>query len=143
MYDETGKVVWPAMAVNYTNKTQFLFRINKGCLDENDDSINDIMEQDERIVPFENMIYIGDSFTDIPCMRLVMKNNGKAIAVYNSDNKRSQILKLLKNNRINYIAEADYSKGKDLEIIIKEIIKSNKINFNLKELSRAQKLNSN
>ena len=142
IYNEQGEPIWPALSVNYTNKTQFLYRINKGCLDETDDSINDMLDHDNRLVPFENMIYIGDSGTDIPCMRLVMKNGGKAIGVYQNDNKQKQFLKeLLINNKINYIAKADYRRGEMLETIVKAIIKSVKINFNLKELSKAQKNN--
>lgn len=142
IYDENGDAVWPAISVNYTNKTQYLFRINKGCLSETDDSINDIVSDENRLVPFENMIYIGDSETDIPSMRLVMKNGGKAIGVYKDNpKKKEQLVELLKNNKINYVAKADYSEGKPLEIIVKEIIKSNKINFNLKELSKVQKDN--
>lgn len=140
LYDVKGNAVWPAISVNYTNKTQFLYRINKGCLDEADDTINEIMDHDSRYVPFENMIYLGDSFTDIPCMRLVMKNGGKAIGVYDpKSGKNEKVKTLISNNKINYIAPADYSKGKTLEIIVKEIIKSCKINNNLKQLSKAQK----
>lgn len=140
LYDENGTIIWPAISVNYTNKTQFLYRINKGCLDETDDSINDIMDKDSRNVPFENMIYIGDSFTDIPCMRLVMNNGGKAIGVYNPQSKNdAKVQNLLNNNKINFIAPADYSKGKMLEVLVKEIIKGMKINDNLKTLTKAQK----
>ena len=140
IYNDNGEAIWPAISVNYTNKTQFLYRINKGCLDETDDSINEFIDHESRIVPFENMIYIGDSDTDIPCMRLVNKSGGKAIGVYQKDSPKKAYLKdLLAKNKINYIAETDYSKGKMLEIIVKEIIKSDKINFTLKELSRAQK----
>lgn len=140
IYNEQGEPIWPSLSINYTNKTQFLFRINKGCLDETDDRINESLDHEERLVPFENMIYIGDSETDIPCMRLVMKNGGKAIGVYHSNDKQKDFLKgLLANNKINYMAEADYSKGEALETIVKAIIKSDKINFNLKQLSKAQK----
>ncbi len=144
VYGASGEAIWPAMSVNYTNKTQFLYRINKGCLEETDDSINDFMEHEERQVPFDNMIYIGDSLTDIPCMRLVKKSGGKSIGVYTkNEGKKSNLAEMLKRDKINYIAEADYSKGKMLEIIVKEIIKGNKINFNLKELSRALKKSNN
>ena len=143
IYDENGEPIWPALSINYTNKTQFLYRINKGCLDETDDSINEMLDHESRLVPFENMIYLGDSETDIPCMRLVMKSGGKAIGVYKKDNKehKAYLKELLLNNKINYIAETDYSKGSTIETIVKAIIKSDKINFNLKQLSKAQKIN--
>ena len=140
IYNDKGEPIWPAISVNYTNKTQFLYRINKGCLDETDNSINEMLDHENRLVPFENMIYLGDSETDIPCMRLVMKSGGKAIGVYRNNPTQKKYLKdLLANNKINYIAEADYSKGKMLETIVKAIIKSDKINFTLKQLSMAQK----
>lgn len=143
IYDENGEPIWPSISINYTNKTQYLYRVNKGCLNETDNSINDMLDQDSRLVPFENMIYLGDSETDIPCMRLVMKSGGKAIGIYKDNEKQKKYLKdLLANNKINYIAEADYSKGKMLETIVKAIIKSDKINFTLKELSKAQKSNN-
>lgn len=142
LYDENGEAVWPALSINYTNKTQFLHRINRGRLSETDDSINDVLTGEEKSVPFENIIYIGDSDTDIPSMRLVMKNGGKAIGVY-KDNpvKKAHLIELLKNNKINYVAKADYTEGKVLDTIIKEIIRSNKINFNLKQISKQQKIN--
>lgn len=141
LYDNNGEAIWPALSVNYTNKTQFLHRINRGRLSEIDDSINDVLTGEEKSVPFENMIYIGDSDTDIPCMRLVMKNGGKVIGVYRDvASKKAHLIELLKNNKINYVAKADYSEGKVLETIIKQIIKSNKINFNLKEISKQQKI---
>lgn len=140
IYDENGEPIWPSISVNYTNKTQFLYRINKGCLEETDNSINNIINDDDRLVPFENMIYIGDSMTDIPCMRLVMKSGGKAIGVHSNSNTKKILKELLENNKINYIADADYSKGKTLDVIVKEVIKSCKINYNLKQLSKAQKV---
>ena len=70
-FDDVGVAVWPAQAVNYTNKTQYLFRIKKGILDINDQKVNDYFDPDKVVVPFRNMVYIGDSDTDIPCMKLV------------------------------------------------------------------------
>ena len=140
LFDENGHPVWPTICVNYTTKTQFLYRINKGILEEHDDSINDAMDEELRSVPFENMIYIGDSFTDIPCMRLVMKSGGVAIGVYNpKENNNQKVKTLIKNNKINFIAPADYSEGKMLEKLVKEILKGIKIATGLKTISTAQK----
>jgi len=138
-YNEKGEPVWPKIAINSTNKMQFLYRVNKGCLEESDDGINNLIDGEQRNVPFENMIYIGDSLTDIPCMRLVMKKGGKAIGVYNEDVNKNYLKSLLENNKIDFIAQADYSKNSMLEVIVKEIIKSDKINTNLKNLTRLQK----
>ena len=80
-FDDDGVAVWPAQVVNYTNKTQFLFRISKGVLDVNDEAVNDSFAPDKIRVPFRNMIYIGDSDTDIPCMKLVNSQGGYSIGV--------------------------------------------------------------
>lgn len=143
VYGEDGVAVWPAISVNYTNKTQYLYRINKGCLEEVDNTINDFIDQQDRMIPFDHMIYIGDSVTDIPCMRLVMKSGGKSIGVYSSAHRKSYLTDILKKDKINYVVEANYSKNSPLEIIVKEIIKSNKIVFNLQELTNAQKISRN
>ena len=121
-YDENGTADWPKMAVNYTNKTQFLFRINKGILDvSNDGDLNAFVPEDERRIPFRNMIYIGDGMTDVPCMKLVKVNGGKSIAVYQK-NDRSIVNRLLTDMRVDYIARADYRNGSDLEQKIRKII---------------------
>lgn len=78
-FDDDGVAVWPAQVVNYTNKTQFLFRISKGVLDVNDEAVNDSFAPDEIRVPFRNMIYLGDSDTDIPCMKLVNSQGGYSV----------------------------------------------------------------
>ena len=120
-YDENGVADWPKVAVNYTNKTQFLFRINKGCLDMSDDvGVNEYVEEDRRPVPFRNMIYIGDGMTDVPCMKLVKLNGGSSIAVYQKDHTVSS--KLLNTGRVDYIAKADYTEGRELDLLIKRII---------------------
>lgn len=122
-YDDSGVAVWPAQAVNYTNKTQFLFRIEKGVLDINDQGVNSYFEPHQYRVPFRNLVYIGDSDTDIPCMKLVNLNGGHAIGVYNHENKdRSKVIKMLKEDRIKYYTPADYSEGSELERLMRYII---------------------
>ena len=122
-YNEKGVAIWPAQVVNYTNKTQFLFRIEKGVLDINDPGVNDSFAPDEMRVPFRNMVYIGDSDTDIPCMKLVNVNGGYSIGVYNADTKdKTKVYKMMRENRIKYYAPADYSEGKELDILLKAII---------------------
>ncbi len=118
------KAVWPAMAVNYTTKTQFIARINKGVLDISDDTtLNKKMLEEERRIPKKNMIYIGDGFTDIPSMRMTHENGGYSIAVY-QENKKSVAKTLLKDNRIDFATLADYSENSDLERLIKKIIQT-------------------
>ena len=131
-YDEKGVAVWPAQAVNYTNKTQFLFRIEKGVLDVNDPGVNDSFASDEIRVPFRNMIYIGDSDTDIPCMKLVNSYGGSSIGVYSSEsNDKAKVHKMMREGRIRYYAPADYSKGKELDLIVKSIIDRTVVEFEL------------
>lgn len=128
-YDSNGVAIWPAQVVNYTDKTQFLFRIEKGVLDVNDQQVNTFFKQNELRVPFRNMVYIGDSDTDIPCMKLVNTNGGHSIGVYNSEtNDKSKVFKMLSENRIKYFAPADYSENSKLEQLILKIIDRTKSN---------------
>ena len=123
MFDDKGVAVWPAQAINYTNKTQFLFRIQKGVLDINDPGVNDYIRPEEQRVPFRNMIYIGDSDTDIPCMSLVNINGGHSIGVYDPDSKnKDKVYKMMQHHRIRYYASADYTDGSDLDTVVKQII---------------------
>ncbi len=120
-YDENGNADFPALQVNYTMKTQFLHRISKGVLDYNDDvSLNDKIPDSERRIKMRNMVYFGDGLTDVPCMRLTKANGGFSIAVYNNDDRTAK--KLLKDERCNFIAKADYSEGSELDGIIKRIL---------------------
>ncbi len=122
-YNDRGEAVWPAQVVNYTNKTQFLFRIQKGVLDVNDSGVNDYFEPDKIRVPFRNMIYIGDSDTDIPCMKVVNSNGGYSIGVYDPDTAdKTKVYRMMTENRIKYFAPADYSKDSKLDSLVKTII---------------------
>ena len=122
MYDENDIACWPKNVVNYTTKTQFLFRINKGVSDLSDDrTLNDYVPEDERRIPFRNMIYIADGITDVPCMKLVKVNGGYSIAVYQK-NKKTQANELLKDSRVNYIAKADYKKDSELDKLMQSVI---------------------
>ncbi len=122
-YNQRGVAVWPAQAVNYTNKTQFLFRIEKGTLDVNDPAVNDYFPPDQLRVPFRNMIYIGDSDTDIPCMKLVSVNGGHAIGVYDPlTQKKDKVHRMIRDRRIRYYAPADYTEGSGLDELVKKII---------------------
>ena len=103
LFDKMEVPVWPAQAINYTNKTQFLFRIEKGVLDVNDSGVNDYFEPEKIRVPFRNIVYIGDSMTDIPCMKLVNVNGGHSIAVYDNNTlDKTKAFQMLSDNRIKY-----------------------------------------
>ncbi|MGN1208351.1 MAG: HAD family hydrolase [Christensenellales bacterium] len=130
IYDKNGEPVWPAFAINYTNKTQYLYRIKKDVLEENDKNINDKFINHNSRIPFKNMIYIGDSETDIPCMSIVVKNGGTSIGVYEDlPIKKELMLKLFENNRINNYCYADFSENSELEkTVFKTIDKINQSN---------------
>jgi hypothetical protein len=126
MYDYNGSIQWPKFAVNYTAKTQFLFRINKGVLtidSKSADKLNRFTPENERRVPFRNMIYIGDGLTDVPCMKLVKSYGGQSIAVFDQEKGKDAAEALKVANRVNFIAAADYGTGSDIEIIVQAIIK--------------------
>jgi len=125
MYDANDAAVWPALAINYTTKTQFLFRINKGSHEVYDNStINKYVPKEERPLPFANIVYIGDGETDIPCFRLVKNEGGFAIAVYRprDSGSKTQTERLLAEGRANMIAPADYREGSILESSVKAIV---------------------
>lgn len=122
IYSPYGEAVWPAMAVNYTTKMQFLFRINKGILDIQD-TINNYMPDEERPVPFRRMIYFGDGMTDIPAMKLVKTQNGFSIAVHNGKaEKKRKCERLLHENRVHFVTQADYREGSPLDAQVKRVI---------------------
>lgn len=122
-YNERGVATWPAQVVNFTNKTQFLFRIEKGVLDINDPGVNEAFAPEDLRVPFRNMIYIGDSDTDIPCMKLVNVNGGHSIGVYSTETlDKTKVYKMMREGRIKYFAPADYSDGAQLDKLVKAII---------------------
>lgn len=119
MFDSHGDVVWPKIAINYTMKTQFVFRISKGVdRIHDDDMVNQRITEADRRVLYRNMIYLGDGITDVPCMRLVKDKGGKSIAVY-PRGKKEKVAGLLRDKRVNYIALADYSENTELENIVK------------------------
>jgi len=122
-YDEYEHAVFPKVIVNDTLKTQFIFRINKGkeALHEN---INVYMPPSTRPVPFQNILYIGDGLTDVPCMTVIRKNGGYAIAVYEPGNTKGlkTCKELLTAKRVDFIAEADYRKNKELDRLVKLLL---------------------
>lgn len=137
-FDETGVAVWPKTAVNYTNKTQFVYRINKGVLDvSNDEDLNRSMPDDSKRVPFSNMIYIGDGLSDVPCMKMMQAYGGTSIAVYSQGDRR-KVEDLLIKDRVNFIFPADYSEGGELECTMKSIIRKIAICDTLTDINQNQ-----
>lgn len=125
LYDTNDVAEWPAQVVNCTSKTQYLFRINKGIEDDSDTvRLNEFVKHEDRPVPFNRMIYVGDGTTDIPCMRLVKEQGGFAIGVYKpKSNKNKQVAdKLYSDGRVNFIAPADYTDNSLFDQLVKRII---------------------
>lgn len=128
MYDANGVAYWPALAVNYTAKTQYLFRINKGTLDESDFiQINQSMPKEERPIPFTRMVYFGDGLTDVPCMRLVQEYGGYSIAVFPPQGDQmskglQRATELQKQGRAVFTAPADYRDGSHTDELVKTIL---------------------
>lgn len=126
VYDANGHAEWPSLAVNYTSKTQFLFRINKGIENAWDNNaINAYMPENERPIPFSRIIFIGDGDTDIPAMKMTTHSGGHSIAAYSpkrDSGSLSKIHRLISDGRVNFVAAADYTENSDMDIILKGIL---------------------
>lgn len=137
LYNDAGEAEWPGVAVDYTAKTQFLFKINKGILSMRDNKlVNESQAEDKKRIPWSNMIYFGDGDTDVPCMKIVKMFGGNPIAVYNPANpaKKATAQKLLRQDRVNFISPTDYTaEGKTFQIV-KGIIDRIKIDDTLHRL---------
>ncbi len=146
MYDENGEAIWPALAINYTLKTQYIYRISKGILDVTDDyNLNRLQDDSLRSIAYRNMIYIGDGMTDIPCMKLVKERGGKSIALYASG-KGETVKPLVDDDRVSFVCVADYSPNSTLEKIVKMMIENMAVTENLKtkeemQLSQFRRIN--
>jgi len=137
-YGSSGAPVWPKLAVNFTAKTQFVYRINKGVLDVSDDkTLNASMPDDSKRIPFTNMIYLGDGLSDVPCMKMMRSYGGQAIAVYQPAS-RPGVEQLLRDGRVDYIFPADYREGTALEETVQDIIRRMAVSDRLEETSAAQ-----
>lgn len=122
LYDETGAAVWPAMALNYTSKTQYIYRINKGCLDVTDtEGVNRHVASECRPIPMTNILYIGDGNTDIPCMAMLNKAGGHTLAVY-KEGQKERASALNRDGRAHMVAPADYREGQKIDQYIKAVI---------------------
>lgn len=137
-YNNSGNADWPQQVVNYTTKTQFIFRISKGVLDTMDDKkLNSRSTDAMREIPYRNMIYIGDGLTDVPCMTVIRDRGGETIGIYHHG-KKETANQLLVEKRVNYICKANYSKDSELESIVKKIIHKMVITDELVKLQETQ-----
>lgn len=138
--EETNEPIWAAQAINYTSKTQYIYRIRKNKLDKIYDAyeLNEYVEDRSSLLPYSNMIYIGDGQTDVPCMKMIKTYGGHSICVYNpKSNKKEEIAKkLFKDGRVNFIAPADYRENTRIESIIKDLLKKVYLNNKIEEYSK-------
>ena len=122
-YDQSGSPVWVKLAVNFTAKTQFVYRVNKGVLDVSEDkALNDSMPDNSKRIPFTNMIYMGDGLSDVPCMKMMRAYGGQAIAVYQASNRQG-VEKLLADGRVDFIFPADYRADTELDRTVRDILR--------------------
>ena len=134
--------IWPAVAVDFTAKTQFLFMINKGISKVSDNAkINEYVPEDQRPIPFKHMVYFGDGETDIPCMKLVKQQGGYSIAVYKPRNpkKKACAEKLVRDERVNFACSADYSKNSEIYSTVVAVIKKMKSEYDLTAMEKANR----
>ena len=132
LYDNQGETCWPAVVVDYTKKTQFLFKISKGVLEVSDRvRVNEYMPEEERPVPLDRMIYFGDGETDVPCMRTVKAEGGHSFAVYGNEKKHKVAEQLLTEGRVNFACEADYSENGEIMKIVRHILDKIKADYAL------------
>lgn len=128
IYDSEGQAVWPGTAVNYTTKTQYLFRINKGVMSHWDNEpVNRWVPMDERPMPFARMIYLGDGDTDIPSMKMIRHQGGHSIAVFDpaswdEPQQQQKVYNLIAEDRAHFVVPADYTKGSQLDVTIKGVL---------------------
>lgn len=141
LYNKEGEAEWPGVAVDYTAKTQFLFKINKGILSIRDNKkVNESKEEDNKRIPFPHMIYFGDGETDVPCMKIVKMFGGNSIGVYNPEIKKKVNVakKLLRQKRVNFITPARYTKDSRTYEVVCAIIDKIKADFDLARLAKAK-----
>jgi len=123
LYNVDGVAFWPAVAVDYTTKTQFLFKISKGIREVSDNKkINEYVAKEDRPIPFEHMIYFGDGETDVPSMSVVKGQGGHSVAVYGDAKKHATAMQLVQEDRVNYACKADYTEGEELCKTVKKIL---------------------
>ncbi len=139
IYDEKGEAEWPGIAVDYTAKTQFLFKISKGIFSSRDNKqVNESMAEDKKRIPFTHMIYFGDGDTDVPCMKIVGMFGGHSIAVYDPDNdrKKATAAKLKRQGRVAFAVPAVYTPDAPAFRVVKAIIDKIKADSVLARLSK-------
>ena len=141
IYNEEGEAVWPGIAVDYTGKTQYLFKINKGIFSARDNKlVNASIADDKKRIPFTHMVYFGDGDTDVPCMKIVGMFGGHSIAVYNPEDARKKAAadKLKRQGRVSFSIPAIYTEGSKAFEVVTAIIDKIKADYELERLEKAR-----
>ena len=139
IYDANGEAEWPGISVDYTTKTQFLFKISKGIFSARDNKqVNDSMAEDKKRIPFSHMIYFGDGDTDVPCMKIVGMFGGHSIAVFDPDNERKKAAaaKLKRQGRVAFAVPAVYTQESAAYRVVTAIIDKIKADWVLSRLAK-------
>ena len=139
IYDANGEAEWPGIAVDYTAKTQFLFKISKGIFSARDNKqVNESMAEEKKRIPFSHMIYFGDGDTDVPCMKIVGMFGGHSIAVYDPQNERKKATaaKLKRQGRVAFAVPAVYTQDAPAYRVVTAIIDKIKADWVLSRLSK-------
>jgi phosphoserine phosphatase len=139
LYDANGEAEWPGISVDYTTKTQFLFKISKGIFSSRDNKqVNESMAEDKKRIPFTHMIYFGDGDTDVPCMKIVGMFGGHSIAVFDPENERKKAAaaKLKRQGRVAFAVPAVYTPDAPAFRVVTAIIDKIKADWVLSQLSK-------
>ncbi|MCI0528268.1 MAG: haloacid dehalogenase-like hydrolase [Nitrospira sp.] len=121
-YDRYGNILFPKNIISFTDKTRYLFQISKGIIGEGSRSkpfeVNKKIEEHKRRIPYEQMIFVGDGYTDVPCFSLLRKQGGIAIGVFDKENKEKwgRAWGFIEDDRVSNLVPADYSKNSALSI---------------------------
>ena len=138
-YNAQGEIEFPKKVVSFTDKTRYIFQISKGLVGEEYRNkpfeVNNKIDSSALRIPMENIVFIGDGYTDVPCFSLLKKNNGTAFAVYDKDNpeKMHKAWRFVDDGRVKNLHSVNYRKGSDLmssiEMSIHNIIMKNKFGY--------------
>ena len=133
----TGTVRYVKRCITFTEKTRFIFEINKGVRQEASRTqphlVNKAMPDDTRPVPMRNMIYVGDGMTDIPCFSLIRGHDGDAFGVLKrgSESAKQAFLEFLRTDRVTSLHSPDYRADADLGSILRAAVSVKALNISL------------
>jgi phosphoserine phosphatase len=129
-YDEQGIAVAPKRVVSFTDKTRYIFQIQKGIIGEASKGkpfdVNKKLNAQQIRVPMNQMIFVGDGYTDIPCFSMVKKEGGVSIAVYDKNHveKWGNAYQFVADGRVSNLLSANYQEGSDLVNFLSMAVRS-------------------